>query len=65
MKAENKTIDIVTAASQIFFKITLQGFFGGENSDAKVEQRINGVSTMLPLGHALIRMQELGGKRQF
>jgi len=36
MEAKDQTIDMVTAASKIFFKVTLQGFFGGENSDVKV-----------------------------
>ncbi len=63
MKSENNNIDIVKSASKLFIKITLKCLFGGDNTEIKVLQRINGAESMQPLGETMIRMMEVNTVR--
>ena len=58
LKTENHTIDIVKAASRLIIKINLKCLFGGDNTEIKVLQRINGVESMQPLGETMISLME-------
>ena len=58
LKTDNHTIDIVKAASRLIIKINLKCLFGGDNTEIKVLQRINGVESMQPLGETMISLME-------